>query len=83
MDDQQWRMKFESRLSQIEDRLTTTERAAAVDEVHRIFVERQLDEIKNSIGSVRGVITQVVWLIIGTLITGVMGFVLNGGLING
>ena len=72
MNQDEWRGVVDSRLTSIESRLGSTEVKSAVDEVHRVNVEKRLGAIESSL-------TWLVRLVVGALILGLIGFALSGG----
>ncbi len=55
----------------IEDRMIAVEKKSAIDEVHRANVEKRLSSIENTLH-------KLVWLIIASLIGGMMAFIMRG-----
>lgn len=65
MTDQEWKASVERRLHAIET-------SNAVDEVHRVNVDKRLSSIEDTL-------KWLVRLVIGALILAAVGFALNGG----
>jgi hypothetical protein len=73
MTDDSWRQGVNSRLSTLDDRMSSIEKQAAVDEVHRVNVEKRL-------GSIEDTLKWLVRLILSALILALMAFAIGGGL---
>jgi hypothetical protein len=64
---------LEKRLDEIEGRLHSLETKSAVDEVHRVNVEKRLQSIENSL-------QWLVRLVLGAIISAVTIYAISGGL---
>jgi len=64
----------EQRIIKLEDRVTVLELRNAADEVHHTNVESRL-------GGIEDTLKWLVRLIIGSLLIGLMGFIIRGGFI--
>lgn len=73
MTDNEWRVGVLTRLDSLETRMTQQETQSAVDEVHRINVEKRL-------GSIEDTLKWLVRLILGAIVMAAMAFALTGGL---
>lgn len=69
MDTDEWRGRVDGRLEAIETRLIAVETSNAVEEVHRNNVERRL-------GGIEETLKWLTRLIIGGIVTGIIGGVL-------
>ena len=66
-------MDVNDRLSSIESRLVSLETSKAVDEVHRVNVEKRLESIETTL-------RWLVYLILGSVVTAVLNVVIRGGI---
>lgn len=66
-------MDVNERLSKIESRLVSLETSKAVDEVHRVNVEKRLESIETTL-------RWLVYLILGSVVTAVLNVVIRGGI---
>ncbi len=73
MTDNDWRTGVNGRLELLEKRMGGMEKQSAVDEVHRVNVEKRL-------GSIEDTLKWLVRLILSALILALMGFAIGGGL---
>lgn len=65
--------KVENEILKLKEKIIQVEKDKAVDEVHRQNVERRLTAIEDNT-------KKLIWLIIGGLLSGVMMFIVGGGL---
>ena len=71
MTNDEWRSTVNTRLSEIESRMVTVERKSAVDEVHRVNVEKRLTGIE-------GNLSRLIWLVIAVIVGAVMKTIMDG-----
>lgn len=71
MNQDDWRNGVNNRLREIENRMITVEQKSAVDEVHRVNVEKRLTAIE-------GNLSKLIWLVVAVIVGAVMKSVMDG-----
>ncbi|GFE49884.1 hypothetical protein So717_16370 [Roseobacter cerasinus] len=78
---------FENVFQRIDQRMTAIERATvllerelAVAEEKRKFVEQRFNQVDTRLDRIDGHISRLVWLIIATIVGGLMSFIMRGAM---
>jgi hypothetical protein len=73
-------LSLETRVKALEAKEQANEIIRAREDERDKALHRQLDELKENIKGMRGVGTQLLWIIGSAITVGIVGFILKGGL---
>jgi len=71
--------KIDVRITAIERATIKLETELAISEEKRKFVEQRFDRVDTRLDRIDGHVSRLVWLIIATIVGGVVSFLLDGG----
>ena len=69
-----------ARIEQAHDRIGVVETRVGALEIKEAVMDERYKNIQGSLETIKGSITKVGWIVIGSIITAFMGFLLSGGL---
>lgn len=77
--------ELENRVSNLETWRAEVDIAKALWEVEKNHIDQKVDkgfaDLREGIKELRGYFSRIVWMIIGSIILGILGFVFAGGLV--
>ena len=75
-------INLEERTHKLEAFQNAQKTLEAVNDERRKHMDKRFDTVENGIDKLNGHLTKVVWLIVASILGGVMTFILGGGLAN-
>lgn len=73
----------EERIRSLEDWRNTVDTAKAVDELRRAHMDERFDRVDDDLKAIKSAFNKVIWIVLSLVLTAVVGFLLEGGLIVG
>lgn len=71
---------LDRRITSLETWKNKMEGDLKVDAVRREYMDKRFNAVEDRLSKIDGHIAKLVWLILTAIVTGVMGFIISGGL---